>query len=288
LCACNTVTNITEAIGNDIVEKSQTLRVSTVTAPLHADPVRVEQIVSNLVTNAVKFTPNGGSIEVDLSNEDGMACLAVTDSGIGLDAAHVQDVFEMFQQVYTGLNRRTGGLGIGLALVRQLVELHGGRVTAESAGLGRGACFRVWLPLKTDASVARKENHAPSYTLDNLRILVVDNEPQLLQAFGALLESEGARVTLCSEAEEAVHAAIKGGFDAVISDLAMPEQDGHWLARQLRAHEATRELVLVAVSGMTRDLDRSQARAAGFDAHLNKPVDLEVLEETLVTIMQRR
>ncbi|RYF36561.1 MAG: response regulator, partial [Cytophagaceae bacterium] len=115
----------------------------------------------------------------------------------------------------------------------------------------------------------------------------VDNELQLLQAFGELLESEGAYATLCTSAEEAVRTAVSGAFDAVISDLAMPEHDGHWLARQLRAHDATRNVALIAVSGMTRETDRSQAQAAGFDAHLNKPVDLELLAKTLFTVMAK-
>lgn len=280
-----TVANIVEAIGDDAAQKSQHLRVRTVPATIHADPVRVEQIVWNLVTNAVKFTPPGGTIEVELTTADGMACLAVRDSGIGLDLEHLQGVFEMFRQVDTGLNRRTGGLGIGLALVKQLAEFHGGRVAAESPGLGRGACFKVWLPLQDSRSAIAAQERGAHHLLGDLRVLVVDNEPQLLQAFGALLESEGARVTLCGDAEEAVRLALAGGFDAVISDLAMPERDGHWLARQLRRHDATRQLALIAVSGMTRDVDRAEAQAAGFDAHLDKPVDLGLLAETLVGVL---
>ena len=280
-----TVANIVEAIGDDAAQKSQHLRVRTVPATIHADPVRVEQIVWNLVTNAVKFTPPGGTIEVELTTADGMACLAVRDSGIGLDLEHLQGVFEMFRQVDTGLNRRTGGLGIGLALVKQLAEFHGGRVAAESPGLGRGACFKVWLPLQDSPSAIAAQERGAHHLLGDLRVLVVDNEPQLLQAFGALLESEGARVTLCGDAEEAVRLALAGGFDAVISDLAMPERDGHWLARQLRRHDATRQLALIAVSGMTRDVDRAEAQAAGFDAHLDKPVDLGLLAETLVGVL---
>jgi two-component system CheB/CheR fusion protein len=193
----------------------------------------------------------------------------------------------MFRQIDSGLNRRTGGLGIGLALVKQLAELQGGRVAAESAGLGQGARFKVWLPVYAATSALRPEVRTPSHVFDKLRILVVDNESQLLQAFGALLESEGARVTLCTTAEEAYGVAIENGFDAIISDLAMPGHDGHWLARQLRAHDATRGVALIAVSGMTRDVDRSQASAAGFDAHLDKPVDLNTLEETLFELLKR-
>lgn len=283
----DTVTNITEAINSDIAAKSQKLRISTVPATIRADPVRIEQIVWNLVTNAVKFTPSGGTIEIDLSTQDDMACLAVTDSGIGLDPAHLQEVFEMFRQVDTGLTRRAGGLGIGLALVKQMAELHGGRVTAKSAGLGQGSCFTVWLPLKKATPAPRLEISSPSYTLDHLHILVVDNEPQLLQAFGALLESEGAQVTLCATADVAVSAAMAGKFDAVISDLAMPEHDGHWLARKLRTHDATRHLALIAVSGMTREIDRADAQAAGFDAQLDKPIDLDLLKVTLFKVLKR-
>ncbi|MGF6529142.1 PAS domain-containing protein [Variovorax sp. PvP013] len=281
------VINVADAMGHDITQKSQTLRVKTVPAVVYADPVRVEQIVWNLMTNAVKFTSIGGLIEIDLSISESTVCLSVKDSGIGLEPAHLQDVFEMFRQVDTGLNRRTGGLGIGLALVKQLAELHGGRVAAASAGVGEGACFNVWLPLKAVSVDERTASFPLSDAFENLRVLVVDNEPQLLQAFGALLESEGAQVTLCASAQDAVDVAARERFDAVISDLAMPERDGHWLAQQLRAQAATHDLALIAVSGMTRDIDRLEAQAAGFDAHLDKPVDMKLLEENLSMLMQR-
>ena len=280
------VINIADAIAPEAEAKGQTIRTRVLPARIHADAVRIEQIIWNLATNAVKFTPDGGSISIDLTVDGGMAQIAVTDSGIGMDNAHLAGVFEMFRQVDTGPSRRTGGLGIGLALVRQLTELHGGRVAAESAGLGRGCCFRVSLPLGI-AHPAATPGASPG-TLQDLRILMVDDERSLLDAFGALLEGEGAAVTLSESGEAALRLAREQHFDVVVSDIAMPGQDGYWLARQLREDAGTRNSVLIAVSGMAREVDRTRAIAAGFDAHLGKPVDLALLENTVMAALRRR
>lgn len=281
------VRNIAEAVEPDVQAKAQRLTVQTAEARIYGDAVRAEQIVWNLVTNAIKFTPEGGAIDVRLEVDDGMALVTVTDSGIGLEPSHLACVFEMFRQVDAGPSRRTGGLGIGLALVKQLAELHGGRVAAQSAGKGQGACFRVWLPLAM-AELATAPEAKPAGHLDGLRLLVVDDESELLDAFGTLLEGEGAYVRTALSAARALELTQSAEFDVVISDIGMPEHDGYWLAKNLREQPPTHNLVLVAVSGRAREIDRSRAIAAGFDAHLGKPVDLELLESAVIAALQQR
>ena len=281
------VRNIVEAVDKDVGEKSQRLTIEVAEARVYADAVRVEQIVWNLITNAVKFTPQGGSIGVRLSTEDGMAVLTVTDDGIGLDPGHLASVFEMFRQVDAGPSRRTGGLGIGLALVKQLAELHGGRVWADSPGKGRGATFKVWLPLAVAGFQAPSGPKSAGH-LEGLRLLLVDDEPDLLTAFGSVLEGEGARVQTAGSALQAIERLQATAFDVVVSDIGMPDHDGYWLAKNLREQEGSRNLVLLAVSGMAREVDRSRALAAGFDAHLGKPVDLEMLESAVIAAIQQR
>jgi two-component system CheB/CheR fusion protein len=205
-----------------------------------------------------------------------MAKLTVVDSGIGIDASHLVDIFEMFKQVEAGPNRRRHGLGIGLALVKQLTTLQGGRVEALSNGLGQGTQFTVWLPLMQD------EESRPSVAADNdglngVKLLVIDDESDFLSALGSLLQHEGAQTTLVERADRALELARQERFDAVISDIAMPELDGYWLAARLREDAVTRNLALIAVSGMARDIDRILALEAGFDAHVGKPINMEQL-----------
>ncbi|QHI99891.1 PAS domain S-box protein [Xylophilus rhododendri] len=280
------VRNIVDAVGPDVAAKAQRLSMDLAQARIHADAVRVEQIVWNLLTNAIKFTPQGGSIEVSLHSADGMAVVTVTDDGIGMEPGHLAEVFEMFRQVDVGPSRRAGGLGIGLALVKQLAELHGGKVRAQSRGMGLGASFQVWLPLAADGQAARLATTAGR--LQGLRLLLVDDDAELLSAFGAILEGSGARVLTAGSSQQALEIVQGTPVDALISDIGMPDRDGYWLAEQLRGAQDSRDLPLIAVSGMARDVDRARAFAAGFDAHLGKPVDLEMLEEAVIAALERR
>ncbi len=281
------VRNIVSAVVQDVERKAQQLSVEVAPACIYGDPVRAEQIVWNLVTNAIKFTPEGGSIDVRLDVEDGMAVVRVTDSGIGIDPAHLEGMFEMFRQADAGPSRRAGGLGIGLALVKQLAELHGGRVAAASEGLGRGTCFKVWLPLAAAAPAAANDTRTAGH-LSGLRLLAVDDEPELLGAFELILGAEGALVRTAGGALEALQLSRQEPFDVIISDIGMPERDGYWLASELRGQEQTANVVLVAVSGRAREVDRARAIAAGFDAHLGKPVDLEMLENAVIAALRQR
>ncbi|RYF04218.1 MAG: response regulator [Oxalobacteraceae bacterium] len=245
-----------------------------------ADPVRVEQMLWNLITNAFKFTPTGGTVTVSTSHDSGFARLDVTDTGIGLQPQYLEVVFEMFQQVQTGTARVRGGLGIGLALVKRLVELQGGRVEATSPGLNKGSTFSMWLPLAR-ASAPSPTVSVRSNGLVGLRILVIDDEVHTLSTFGELLTMEGSAVTLVGSADEALERANDSEFDLVLSDLAMPGHDGYWLISHLRGQDRTRAWTVIALSGMGRAADREKALSAGFSAHLSKPLQLETLLQAI-------
>jgi two-component system CheB/CheR fusion protein len=217
-----------------------------------------------------------------------MAMLSVSDSGVGIEPRHLGQIFEMFKQVDMGASRRKTGLGIGLALVRQLAELHGGRVEAHSQGVGRGAEFVVWLPVVGVDSPRPIADGDHAEALGGLRILLVDDEPELLEAFAEVLRTEGVIVTVADSADGALALARSESFDAIISDIAMPERDGYWLAQELRRGDGTERIPLVAVSGLARAADREAALGAGFDAHLGKPMDLPTLRRELLRAIERR
>ena len=280
--------NVLEAARTDAQAKEQVLESQLVDARVFADPVRIEQIVWNLVSNAIKFTPEKGTVKVRLSVKGDTAKLEVTDTGIGLEGKDLDRVFDMLHQVDIGHgHQRKKGLGIGLALVKQLAELHGGRVQALSQGIGQGSRFIVWLPLaKGEASEATARPAGAG--LQGLSLLVVDDEPELLSALGELVEAESGHVTMAGDAQTALELARRGAFDAVLSDLTMPGRDGHWLAARLRETQETRHLPLVAVSGMSRASDRMRAMASGFDAHVSKPLDMQLLRAGVLEAISRR
>ena len=267
---------VLDVIAEDAEEKHQSVELMLEPVRILGDPIRIEQIVWNLASNAVKFTPDGGLIRVAISVEESLAKLVVEDTGVGIEAEHLDSVFEMFRQVQSATNRSKSGLGIGLALVKQLAERHGGRVEAQSDGLGKGARFTVWLPIAGSLDAVPLPAH-PAAGLAGLSLMLVDDQSDLLEVFGALMETEGARVVLANSADEALRFSQEASFDAIVSDIAMPVLDGYWLASQLRNSERTRAVPLIAVSGMARDIDREKALRAGFDIHLSKPLDIEGL-----------
>ena len=276
------VREIAEAVEHDASAKRQRLSMEAdATIWALVDPVRAEQIIWNLMINAVKFTPEGGAIEVRLTAQGAMALLTVSDNGIGIDPRKLADVFDMFKQVDMAPSRNNSGLGIGLALVRQLAELHGGRAEANSEGAGRGSVFSVWLPLAETLPTAAAAGYSAE-GLAGMRILLVDDEPDLLFAFAELLRSEGADVSTADGATRALELVDSETFDAVISDISMPGRDGYWLAGELRRREALRGLPLLAVSGMVRDVDKAKALQAGFDTHLAKPLDFGTLRAAIL------
>jgi CheY-like chemotaxis protein/anti-sigma regulatory factor (Ser/Thr protein kinase) len=242
------------------------------------DPVRIAQILSNLLNNAARFTPREGRIEVRARSEAGSALVSVADDGPGIAPEQMAHLFEMFRR-----DSRSGGLGIGLALARRLAEMHGGALTAASAGAGQGAQFTVRLPL---AGVQRRdpEKKLKEAKLPPSRILVVDDNRDAADSLGMLLRFLGADVQVAHHGHDALAAFESYRPGMVLLDIGMPEMDGYQVARAIRSRDAGRSVPLVALTGWGQDEDRRRAREAGFDHHLVKPPDLDALRSLLASL----
>jgi two-component system CheB/CheR fusion protein len=259
-----------------------------------ADPNRLRQVASNLLTNAVKFTPSGGRVKVTLENLNHSVELRVSDSGQGIDPEFLPHVFTAFSQAESSTTRSFGGLGLGLAICKELVELHGGSIRAESGGVGQGATFIVRLPLAPLADPTTEpelslEELPPLGTLLEVRVLLVEDEPQTRDALAKLLGKGGADVTSVSTAGAALEAFRSSPPHVIISDIALPEEDGYHLMQQVRSLEAegnrspTPAIALTAFAGPK---DRRRARDAGYHQHLAKPVDPAVLVATVARLLE--
>ena len=270
------VSHVVNLMTSDAQQKNVELLVEQAPKELivHGDMVRIEQVVWNLLSNALKFTPAGGKVTVRLRQDNSDACIEVADTGKGIPAEFLPFIFDMFRQANTGTTRQYGGLGIGLALVKQLVSSHGGRVEVDSGGVGQGSRFRVYLPL----TLSKQLNSSPvaegSRTLAGKRILLVDDATETLESLGNLLHMEGAKVTSASSGDQALKAAAGASepYDLIISDIGMPGMDGYTLLAELRKVEATAKAPAIALSGFTRPTDVASALAAGFETHVRKPV----------------
>ena len=283
------VERIVEAVRSDAQDKDVTLHVEGDDCTVYADVVRVEQIIWNLVSNAIKFTPAGGKVTVRLGRDADFGTLEVADTGRGIEPRFLDAIFDMFQQVDEKVStRRQGGLGIGLALVKSLAEMHGGRVQAYSAGLERGARFTVWLPLFHGEQRSDHDGGSVAGPLRNQRVLVVDDNAETLELLASLLESEGAVVTPTPSARLALAEAASREFDLVLCDVAMPDMDGHELIRELRAGDRHARVPAIALSGFGRAEDIERSKSAGFDAHLTKPLSLEALAKTWLELSRSR
>jgi signal transduction histidine kinase/ActR/RegA family two-component response regulator len=248
---------------------------------LHGDATRLEQVVVNLLTNAAKYTDDGGLIRVTATTSTNEAVLKVGDNGIGIEPDLLPRIFELFTQAERSLDRSSGGLGIGLALVQKVVSMHGGSVTAEST-LGQGTELTIRLPLAAApaaSSVGTRDDEADS--IGPLRVLVVDDNVDAAQSFGLLLEGLGHRVLLAYDGAEALAAVQQHAPQIVFLDIGLPTLNGYEVARLLRQDPAHREIVLVALTGYGQHSDRERAHAAGFDHHLVKPVYLSAVEQIL-------
>ncbi|MEO8249118.1 MAG: PAS domain-containing protein, partial [Burkholderiales bacterium] len=279
-----------DAIEGDAAGRQITisLELDAAASPVDADPVRAEQIVWNLLSNAIKFSAPGGTIDVRLALDGDFSRLDVKDTGQGISADFVPQVFDMFRQANRPSTRPQGGMGIGLALVRQLAEEHGGKVAAASEGEAMGSTFSVWLPLSRASSTDATSINAPQ-PLVGLRILVVDDSEDALVSFTALLQLEGAEVTAAGSGADALAAAAEAAsFDLILSDIAMPEMDGYVLIAKLRALETTRAVPAVALTGFGRPADVQRALAAGFNAHLGKPVVIDELFDVIRSLRIKR
>jgi len=257
---------------------------------IRGDADRLQQVVSNLLSNAVKFTSSGGKITVGLRDAQGFAELTVTDTGQGIAPELLPHVFDRFRQGDSSSTRHSGGLGLGLTLVREIVLLHGGSVSAHSPGVGAGATFVVKLPAtpawpSVNDSAVGNGCTGPASSLDGLSILVVDDEMDARTVVAETLRLEGARVTVPDSAGSAYqHLQAAGAhFDILVTDIGMPDEDGYSLVRKLRGLQAGRRMVAIAVTGYASKGDLAAAIEAGFDMHVPKPVDFD----TFVPMVRR-
>jgi len=281
------VRNAVEGVQPLIQERGLVLSVLLPAEPLYveADPTRLQQIVHNLLSNAAKYTDPGGRIHLTARQENGKVVLHVQDTGIGIAAETLPHIFELFVQGERRLNRSQGGLGIGLTLVRQLVEMHGGTISASSEGLGKGSEFTVRLPAppnnpqELQRQLTDEAQSAAPPT--SRRILVVDDNVDAADSLATLLRLKGHVVRVARDGPTALTTARAERPEVVILDLGMPGMDGFEVARQLRAMTETKNSVLVAITGWSREEDRQRCYEAGFDGHLPKPVDLSAVQQFL-------
>ena len=246
-----------------------------------ADFDRLTQVFANLLSNAAKYTEDGGTIGLQVRQEADEGVVSITDTGIGIAGKDAAEAFDIFAQVSTHQSRADGGLGIGLALVRQLIELHGGSVHAASPGVGQGSTFTVRLPLikpSARAASGRDCATAESATVFGRRILVVDDNADAASSLAMILEQRGHQVMTASDGQQAVQKAVQLHPDVVFLDLGMPRMDGFEAAQRLRALPDGAQMILIALTGRGQPKDLTRTRAAGFDHHLLKPVDPNSLE----------
>jgi CheY-like chemotaxis protein/two-component sensor histidine kinase len=250
------------------------------------DSTRLQQVVWNLLSNAVKFTPKGGTVEVRLDEVDRYAQIIVSDTGKGIAPEFLPYVFDSFQQADSSSVRKFGGLGLGLAIVRHIVEMHGGIVKAESLGEGQGATFTVSLPLAEDDSLNMPESantltqvQVNSLCLAGVKVLIVEDDDDSRDFLSFILEQEGAEAIAVSSAYAALQVLMKKRLHILVSDISMPEMDGYMLITQVRSwsREAGGEIPAIAVTANARDDDKQKAIQAGYQMHLSKPLNPELL-----------
>ncbi|MCH2242624.1 MAG: ATP-binding protein, partial [Aquabacterium sp.] len=274
-----------------IEAKRQTLLVPAFGEALHVDGdrKRLTQVVANLLNNAAKYTPEGGRISIELAATPGQVQLVVRDTGVGMDAELLPRVFDLFSQGQRSHDRAQGGLGIGLALVRNLVQLHGGSVKAASDGPGRGSCFTVTLPrLQVQPQPAQAEEPAPPPDFpagNRLSLMVVDDNRDAAETLALLLESQGHTVDVQNDPRAALERADRVHPDVFILDIGMPHLDGYELAQRLRARPGGMQAVIIALTGYGQAEDVARARNAGFDHHLVKPLDASRLSTLLQDVV---
>jgi CheY-like chemotaxis protein len=280
-----------EAARSLVLHREHDLSVALPTQPVfvNADPVRLAQVVSNLVDNACKFTDKGGQIRVSVEVEDigkPMAVIRVRDSGVGITAEQMPRIFDMFVQLDTSLERSVSGLGIGLTLVKNLMELHGGTVAAHSAGAGQGSEFVVRLPIAGVAEEPPPEPlRAEPSVLANHRILVADDNRDAATSLALLLQLNGNETHTAHDGQAAVEAAAKWKPDVALLDIGMPKLNGHDAARRIREQPWGKAMVLVALTGWGQEEDLRRSRESGFDGHMVKPVDLDALVTLLTGLL---
>ena len=254
---------------------------------VHADPTRLQQAIGNILQNAVKFSPQQGTISVHAFEEGGQAVLSVTDQGSGIAPDDISTIFRLYTEGGGERKPSTEGLGIGLHVTKELVEAHGGTIEAKSEGPGKGAQFVVRLPLMEGAPSVDVEAGVSGSADAKLSILVVDDNPDAADSLAEVLEACGHRVQAAYGGEEAVQRAAKGDVQVALVDIGMPTVDGFQVAERISSTPASRNTLLVAVTGWGETSDRARSKQAGFAYHLTKPVDFDALASLLATAARR-
>ena len=279
----SSVISVLDAVSDSIKLNCHQLTVDIHNDPplyIDADPARIAQIVSNLVINAVKYTPKNGIIHVSITREMNMAVVRVKDNGVGIESHMLESIFGLFTQVEVSLERSQGGLGLGLKLVKELVDMQGGTVEAKSAGKGLGSEFIVRFPESTGPQsllVSERDNTAgPSRN-----ILIIDDNTDILESMSLVLELYGHTVDTAENGIEGAEKALEGTFDLALIDIGLPGLNGYEVATKIRAQGRSTHMVLIALTGYGQENDKRRAIDAGFNMHLTKPVDPEALEVIL-------
>jgi CheY-like chemotaxis protein/two-component sensor histidine kinase len=280
------------------------VRLDHTAGDVNGDPNRLQQVFWNLLTNAVKFTPRDGEVSVRLARAGSDLEVAVVDTGEGIDPTFLPHVFERFRQADASTTRRHGGLGLGLSIVRQLVELHGGSISVNSGGPGKGATFRVLLPpaatmnthavmgedrpLHRTAAMPAQTPVTPSIGLEGVKVLVVDDEPDARSLIERLLQDCDATVTTVASAKEALEVLARDPLDVLISDIGMPKEDGYALIRHIRRLKGDNgQVPAIALTAYARAEDRAKAIEAGYQLHLAKPVEASTLIAMVAALSKR-
>lgn len=260
--------------------------------PIHGDAGRLRQIIWNLLLNAIKFTPRGGSVSVGVDHVESSTRLRVSDTGEGISPEFLPFVFDRFRQEEGSIARKHGGLGLGLAVARHLVELHGGKIGAESKGHGCGATFTVELPWAAESAAVAEESETRRASntnnpkqLTGLRVLVVEDDDDSRSLVTMMLTRQGANVTAAASTADALRAFAEGSPDVLVSDIGMPDEDGFELIRQLR--ERTSTIPAIALTGYATARDRERTLSAGYQTHLAKPIEPNELVGAIVNLMKR-
>jgi CheY-like chemotaxis protein len=251
---------------------------------VEGDVLRLGQVVLNLLDNACKYTPRGGRLSLVVERAGEQAVVRVRDSGIGIPAEMLDSIFDMFTQVDRAVERAQGGLGIGLTLVRRLVELHGGAVEAHSDGPGQGSEMVIRLPLAPRPAACEEEAREERPLLRRRRVLVVDDNRDAADSLAVLLEVAGQEVVVAYDGLAALDLAASFRPDVLLLDLGLPNLSGYEVASRLRQREGEEKPMLVALTGWGQEEDRRRSREAGFDLHLTKPVDFHALRDVLASL----
>ena len=283
--------------------EAKSIQISTDLNPVpvvKGDSVRLQQVVCNLMNNAIKFTPKGGNIQLTLARIDSHVEITIVDNGQGIESELLPKIFERFHQGDASSTRHHGGLGLGLAIARQLIELHGGSIRAESAGSGSGSRFVVSLPVAASVPVKASPDQTASTSsfeacaaidasrLDNIRILLVDDDPEARQVLTRILEASGAITKVCDGVKLALASIGEFKPQILVSDLGMPGQDGFDLIRQIRERGYSfQDLPAVALPASRAPEDRRRALLAGFQVHVAKPVESRELTAAIATLVGR-